>query len=303
MAPDLADIEAQIDPRKALAALGYAQTSEPRRVKGGWDTLLWRFATPDGREHSLRVFHLPGRDEIAWRERIALQVCAAASLPAPRVETAGEIQGLPAMVLSWCPGIPLWSIVEKKPWAIWRLGRLFGRAQAQMHAVTPPDEFVATAPDEWVSRVPEEYTHLAAHASSLGLSTSSLIHMDYHPLNLLSDGTAVTGIIDWSYATAGDPRADLARTEITLLWAPLPPGPLRPLLNLARNVFLRAWRSGYAELAGPMPDFRPLRAWAGATLLAEIEIVIDRPSVWGTREDIDRLRQLVDVWARQAGIR
>ncbi len=300
---DVVDIEAQIDPRNTLAALGYAETSEPRRVKGGWDTLLWRFATPDGREHSLRVFHLPRRDEIAWRERIALETCAGAGLPAPRVETVGQVQGLPAMVLSWCPGIPLWSFVEKKPWAIWRLGRLFGRAQAWMHAVTPPDEFVATAPDEWVSRVPEEYTHLAAHASSLGLSTSSLIHMDYHPLNLLSDGTAVTGILDWSYATAGDPRADLARTEITLLWAPLPPGPLRPLLNLARNLFLRAWRSGYQQPAGPIPDFRPLRAWAGATLLTELEQVIDRASVWGTREDMERLRRMIDVWAREARIR
>jgi hypothetical protein len=32
-----------------LADLGYAETTEPQKVKGGWDTLLWRFATPDGR--------------------------------------------------------------------------------------------------------------------------------------------------------------------------------------------------------------------------------------------------------------
>ena len=300
---DVAEIEAQVDPRKALAALGYGETSEPRRVKGGWDTLLWRFGTPDGREHSLRVFCLPRREEFARRERIALETCAKGGLPAPRVETSGEVEGLPAMVLSWCPGATLWSFVEKRPWAIWRLGRLFGRTQAQMHAVTAPAEFLEKAPSEWVSRVTQQYSDLAAHASSLGLSTSSLIHMDYHPLNLASDGTTITGILDWAYAAAGDPRADLARTEITLLWAPLPPGPTRPLLNLARNVFLRAWRSGYEQLAGRTPHFRPLRAWAGATLLAEIEIVIDRPNVWGTQEDIERLRRLVDVWAREAGIR
>ena len=86
---DIAEIEAQIDPRRALAALGYAETSEPQRVTGGWDTLLWRFGTPDGRQHSLRVFHLPGRNEIAWRERIAMETCAKAGLPAPRVETVG----------------------------------------------------------------------------------------------------------------------------------------------------------------------------------------------------------------------
>ena len=301
--PEPTDIEARIDPQQALAALGYPEASEPRRVKGGWDTLLWRFGTPDGREHSLRVFCFPGRDEIAWRERLALETCARAGLPAPRVEKVGEVQGLPAMVLSWCPGVPILAFVEKRPWTLWRLGRLFGRAQAQMHAVSPPKEFVAVAPDDWVYRGGDRYTHLADHALSLGLSSSSLIHMDFHPINLVSDGTSVTGILDWSGAAAGDPRADLARTEITILAAPIPPGPLRPFLNLARKVILRAWRSGYEEESGPLPDFRPLRAWAGATFLAETEVAIDRPNVWGRREDVERLRRMIDVWARQAGIR
>jgi aminoglycoside phosphotransferase (APT) family kinase protein len=300
---DVADIETKIDPREALAGLGFAEISEPQRVTGGWDTLLWRFGTPDGRKHSLRVFspHLP--EEIAWRERIALETCARAGLPAPRIETVGEVEGLPAMVLSWCPGIPILAFVEKKPWTLWRLGRLFGRTQAQMHAVAPPDEFVAIAPDEWVSRVPDGYADLVEHALSLELSTSSLIHMDFHPLNLVSDGTTLTGILDWAYAAAGDPRADLARTEITILAGPVPPGPMSALLNLARKMILRAWRSGYREVAGQMPDFRLLRAWAGATLLGETELVLGRPGVWATEETVEKFRRMVDSWAREAGIR
>jgi len=303
MASDAAAAEPNIDPRAALAALGYPEVTDPQRVKGGWDTLLWRFATADGREHSLRVFspHLP--EEIPSRERIALETCARAGLPAPRVEAVGEVQGLPAMVLSWCPGIPILALVEKQPWTLWRLGRMFGRTQALMHAVTPPPEFIAAAPDNWVSRVGDRYADLAAHALSLGLSTSSLIHMDYHPLNIVSDGAAVTGILDWAYAAAGDPRADLARTEITILAAPIPPGPLSALLNLARKIILRAWRSGYAEVAGRVPDYRPLRAWAAATFLGETELVLDRPGVWATEETVEKLRRLVDVWAREAGAR
>lgn len=300
---DVAEFEAQVDLRQALTALGYTETSEPQRVKGGWDTLLWRFGTPDGREHSLRLFVLPTRQEIARRERIALETCARVGLPAPRVEKVGEVEGLPALVLSWCPGLSILSFIEKKPWTLWRLGRLFGRTQAQVHAVDPPAEFVETAPDDWVSRVPEQYTNLVAHMLSLKLSTSSLIHMDFHPINLVSDGSSVTGILDWSYAAAGDPRADLARTEITLLAAPIPPGPLRPLLNLARNLILRAWRSGYQEVAGPMPDYRHLRAWAGATLLLETELTMDRPGMWATEEDVQNLRRMIDVWAREAGVR
>jgi aminoglycoside phosphotransferase (APT) family kinase protein len=300
---DVAEIEAQIDPRQALAGLGYAETSEPQRVIGGWDTLMWRFATPDGREHSLRVFILPTRQEIAWRERIALETCVRAGLPAPRVEKVGEVQGLPALVLSWCPGLPILSLFEKKPWALWRFGRLFGRTQAQLHAVQPPAEFVEKAPDDLLKRVPDGYADLVDHASSLKLSTSCFVHMDFHPFNLVSDGATITGILDWSYAAAGDPRADLARTEITLLAAPVPPGPFRPLLNLARSLILRAWRSGYEELAGPMPDFRHLRAWAGATLLLETELAMGRPGVWATEETAERFRRMIDLWAREAGIR
>ena len=303
MASEAVQSEPGIDPRQALAALGYAETSEPRRVKGGWDTLLWRFATPDGAEHSLRVHRLEGGEEFARRERLAFQACEKAGLPAPRFEAAGTFEGLPALVLSWRPGRPILSFIERKPWTLWRLSRMFGRAQARSHAIEPPPELRATAPDDWLARVPEGYGHLVEHARTLSPSTSSLIHMDFHPLNVLSDGAAMTGIVDWSRAAAGDPRADLARTEITLLTAPVPPGPLRPLLNLTRSLMLRAWRSGYAEEAGVLPDFRPFRAWAGATLLAEELAVIDRPEVWGTREDMERLRVSIEGWAREAGAR
>lgn len=300
---DYAEIEQRLDPLHVLAGLGYAAAAELRRTKGGWDTLLWRFQTPDGRQHSLRIHVLPGREQMAWRERLALKACAGAGLPAPRVEAVGQFEDMPVMVLSWCPGFPILSYVEKKPWALWRFARLFGRAQAQMHAVKPPPEFVPTAPGDWISRVPDRYRDLADHASSLGLSTDSLIHMDFHPLNVVSDGAAVTGIVDWPRSAAGDPRADLARTVITMLTAPLPPGPLSQILNLLRKVMLRGWRSGYEEVAGPMPNYRSLMAWAGATLLDEVEHVIDRPEVWGTREDMEKLERMVSIWARQGGIR
>lgn len=298
---DAEEIEAQIDPRQALAALGYEETSEPQRVTGGWDTLLWRFATPDGREHSLRVHVLPHREEIAWRERVALEICNKEGLPAPRVEAAGEFNGLPATVLSWCPGRPLLTVIEKQPWSMWRLGRLFGETQARVHAVASPPQFVARGPQDWLLRLDERYAHLAAGVLSLEPAATSLIHMDFHPLNLITDGATVTGIVDWEGAAAGDPRADLARTVVTILAAPVPPGPLRPALNLARKLMLRAWRSGYEAAAGRMPDYRPFMAWAGATFLAEFELVLHRPGVWGTERDMETLRRQVEVWEREAG--
>ncbi|MDO8616309.1 MAG: phosphotransferase [Dehalococcoidia bacterium] len=296
---EAANIEDQIDPRQALAALGYAETSEPLRIRGGWDTLIWRFQTPDGRRHALRLYFLPGREEMLWRERLALQACAAAGLPAPRVEGAGVFQDLPALVLSWCPGAPILSYVEKKPWLLLRLSRLFGQMQARFHAITPPPELAAGAPGDWLARTTPEYAELAGRLSGLGVRADALIHLDYHPLNVISDGSGVTGVIDWSGAAAGDPRADLARTYVTMEVAPVPPGPLSALLNLMRSAMMRFWRAGYEREAGPMPDHRPFQAWAGATMLDEIERVIDRPGVWGTREDIEKVRRMIPVWQRR----
>ena len=59
MSTEAAGLEERIDPREALAALGYAQTSDPVRIRGGWDTLIWRFETPDGSRHALRLHILP----------------------------------------------------------------------------------------------------------------------------------------------------------------------------------------------------------------------------------------------------
>lgn len=38
---------------------------------------------------------------------------------------------------------------------------------------------------------------------------TTLVHGDYHLANLVLDGTAVAGVLDWELATVGDPLADL----------------------------------------------------------------------------------------------
>jgi aminoglycoside phosphotransferase (APT) family kinase protein len=198
------------------------------------------------------------------------------------------------MVLSWCSGSTLLSALETKPWAVWRLSRLFGRTQARIHAVSPPGEFQATAPDCWTMRVAARYPDLAAEIRALEPTRACLIHLDFHPLNVIIEGGRLSGVIDWGGAAAGDPRADLARTAVTMLTAPLPPGPMRVILDAARRLALRGWRSGYEEEAGPMPDHDAFTAWAAATLLLEIERVVDRPGVWGTQKDIERLRSIAE---------
>jgi hypothetical protein len=87
---DLAALEQSVDPSRTLAALGYSDISEPVRITGGWETLIWRFQTADGGDHSLRVYFVPGSHAMARREMIALRTREEAGQPALRMEKSGE---------------------------------------------------------------------------------------------------------------------------------------------------------------------------------------------------------------------
>jgi aminoglycoside phosphotransferase (APT) family kinase protein len=138
--------------------------------------------------------------------------------------------------------------------------------------VKPQAELIKKASIDWVGRIPEEYRKIATYILTLNPSSNSIIHLDFHPLNIISDGSKITGIVDWSGACLGDIRADLARTEITILTAPIPQSPMHAVLNFARRIFLKAWRYGYTKIAGSIPDYRPFIGWACANLLWEITL-------------------------------
>jgi Ser/Thr protein kinase RdoA (MazF antagonist) len=297
--------ERQIDTHKILIDLEYTNVSDVQRIYGGWATLLWRFKTEDGLYHTLRIYHKPQGfiEEMAKREELVLKVCQRAGLPVPAVEKVAKINELPVLVLSWCEGLPLLSFIEKKPWTVWHWGRVFGELQARLHKIKPPYEFIRDASLDWVNRIPQEYTKIASYILALNPSCDSIIHLDFHPLNIISDGSKITGIIDFSGACCGDIRADLARTEVTILTAPIPPSPMQPVLNFARKIFLKAWRYGYAKISVTIPDYQPFIAWACANILWEIEHSGAEFNSWVRKEEIktlsNTLRELIDDWRKK----
>jgi aminoglycoside phosphotransferase (APT) family kinase protein len=293
-------VASDIDPRDALAQLGYAGVAGPSPLTGGWETLMWHFATPNGAEHALRIYCLEDAGRTAWRERVAMETCAAAGIATPRVETSGTYERMPAVVQTWCPGATLMSLIEARPWRVGSLGRLFGRTHARLRTLPAPPEFIATAPEDWLSRVLPEHRDLADRLLRAGTAGGTLIHLDYQPLNVIVSRSGETSVIDWAYSAAGDIRADLALTAVTLEIAPVPPGPMRPLINLIRKLAVRGWRAGYREVAGSMPDYRPYRAWACAMMLRGTVESLGRPGVWATEKDLAILREHIDRWSQEA---
>ncbi len=86
----------------------------------------------------------------------------------------------------------------------------------------------------------------------------------YHPLNVLTDGKSITGVLDWRNACAGDPRADAARTVAILRIDYV--GRPHVFESVVRRVFEQGWRSGYEQQGTSLRDLSLFYVWAGAVM-------------------------------------
>ena len=289
------------DLRAALRAAGFA--AEPHglsRVTGGMDNELWRFATPDGAEHVLRLYRA-GNAAAMEHERAAMAAASAGGVPVPRFEAAGSWQGRAVAVQPWLPGVPLTEAI-RAPHRLARLGHAFGAMQAQIHTLRPSEALDYGRADWWIDLPGPEHAQISAAVRALPLRADALVHLDYHPLNVLIEGVCVTAVLDWVSAAAADPLADLARTAMFLTVPPLPAGVPRPLVRAALAILRRAWWRGYCDAAGPQRIPPALAAWAGAWLLHDLEGRLGEPGNWTDELDLERLRRWVATWSARAGI-
>jgi aminoglycoside phosphotransferase (APT) family kinase protein len=267
-------------------------------VSGGWDTTIWR--VEHGRAaYALRVFRA---DQTAQcqREVAVLQIVAERGLPVPRVHATAVWQDRPAL-LSWCPGRPLLHAVRARPWQAWTLGLAMGRVQARLHAAPAPEALAPLLP-AWVARAGETELAVQTRLQSLARRPAALLHLDYHPLNVMVADRAVTGVLDWANAAVGDPRADLARTVTLLRLAPSPPGTPAVLVLGLGQVLEAGWRLGYQQLAGPFGDMAPFYAWAGAMMERDLRPKLGKHGVWLQPSDLARIHRWTTTWKRRAGV-
>jgi aminoglycoside phosphotransferase (APT) family kinase protein len=293
---------AQPDPMAIASGLGLELTADPAPVKGGQDAAIWKIEE-EGEQYALRVFP-GGRERGFAREVSAMRGAAAAGLPVPRLRAAGAVDGHLAMAIAWCEGRPMLSAVSNKPWLLWHHARLLGKQQALLQQIPAPDELREDAPGYWLARSgPGE--PIAEVLTRRGVRSDALVHMDFHPLNVMVNGDgSISGIIDWTGAAAGDPRADLALTASILSVAPAPPGHLRRVLLRARRLLYGAWRGAYEEVAGKQKDeeIAPFFAWAGTVMLREMEPRAREGRSWPTMDDLEPIRKWKQDWIRRAGL-
>jgi Ser/Thr protein kinase RdoA (MazF antagonist) len=257
------DATGALDPHEIMRTLGLSGHFSAFPLAQNRGKGVWRLQGEAG-TFALRVLR-PGEHENAHHEREAMDVARAAGVPVPELVAAGTWRERPVLLLSWCDGRTLHDAVRARPWSAYRLGLLCGRGQARLNQTQPPPSLASS---RWLTRFGPLDPELDARLELVEASQSGLLHLDFHPGNVLVAGRELSGLLDWTNACAGDPRADLARTWSLLVSRPSGGGPKARAADLVLGLLAAGWQRGYEQVAGRQQDLLLFRIWA-LTVLAQ----------------------------------
>lgn len=204
----------------------------------------------------VRVFG-PDHETNARRERTAMVAARAGGVPAPEVLTEGHVGGRPTMVTSFMPGRLAAEVVLGNPESATALGTAIGETLGRLHLITAPE--LGRAPGAWLDLAGDAIDPLRPILAALP-HQDRLLHLDYHPQNVLVEHDVVTGVIDWENTHAGPPHADVGRTLAILRMmelANLVPPAAGPVVETFRAALVTA----HDRITGQSPAPAGLTAW------------------------------------------
>jgi aminoglycoside phosphotransferase (APT) family kinase protein len=212
-------------------------------------------------------------------------------IPAPAVFGSGTWQDRPAYLMRWIEGKPLSAALQDGTLNEDGLRKLlfeFGATQARVHATPPPPNLGRA--DSFVFRFGFG-DDLQARLGALATGEDALIHLDYHPLNVMVNDGTIAAVLDWANARIGDRRFDLARTQAIIELAPIGDEAFQTLLTRAIDF----WNDGYTSVAGAI-EIPPLfRWWAAAFIEQEHRPRLGNPALpWLTEAYLDRVHAYVE---------
>jgi aminoglycoside phosphotransferase (APT) family kinase protein len=241
------------------------------------------------------------------------------------LEESCEPFGGPFLLMEWVPGQTLIDLLCDRPWRIWGGPVQMAEMHARLHRLPsagfphPPGPFLERRLDEMreliraygINGMRAGFDWLWQHRPELP-ARPCIIHLDFHPMNLLFEHDACSAILDWNESDVGDPHADVAATVVLLNSAPIDLPSLfhrflaleaRPML---RRRYLRAYRRRMPLDRGKLAYYT---AWAAFRRLSTWGIWLHgTPRLTGSKPsslqyvNADRVNLLRDCFHDWAGI-
>jgi aminoglycoside phosphotransferase (APT) family kinase protein len=282
---------------EALRSLGLEdavlESSETRAT----DAMVWRVRY---QENSLAIRVLrPDQAPVVEIESTATRQARSAGVPAPQiVSTATTSQGQPVMATDWLNGDTVGDALLRNPRLARRIGFECGEVLARIHGI--PHPVIPDGAANWIQRAPAAEQGLRTLLESTSARQQVLLHLDFHPFNLITQNNRIRGVLDWTNASLGDPRADIARsTSIMQLHAPALLG-ARGATRMTIGLFTRAFLDGYQYAAGPLHGMAPFYAWAGHWMLADLQPKLDDLQVSDPIRFNGRVKRWTAAWMKRA---
>jgi Ser/Thr protein kinase RdoA (MazF antagonist) len=200
----------------------------------------------------LRLLRDPQAQRQNQWQAAAMEAARSRGVRVPAIHEVTTVLDRPGLVMERIDGPDLLTLIGKRPWTVFRVGRICGEVHAQMHSVKapsviPPLRARLKQRIESLTRLPEHLARFALDALDSLPDGDSLCHGDFHPANILMAGETPV-VIDWTGATRGDATADYVRTWLTLRMGEPPPGTsifLRLMSLVGRNLLTSAYVRSY----------------------------------------------------------
>ena len=266
-----------------------------RLIGQGRDAEVYEYR--DGRV--LKLLRAPGRSAHVAFEVAALEAARSAGVPVPRVYEEVMVDGRPGLVMEHLQGSDLLTVIGRKPWLVFRSGRLTGEMHARINAARAPASLpsVMEVVSRGLERLARSEPTLAEWVGCILAHLpdgDALCHGDFHPGQLILSGDRLAAF-DWSGAKRGDPLFDYARTRVLLSLGEPPPGTsltLKLLAKVGRRLLISSYANSYERCAVERVDRARVRHWEIVNLA--VRVLEDIPG-----EQPRLLRRLQKEFARR----
>jgi aminoglycoside phosphotransferase (APT) family kinase protein len=230
--------------RAYLREPGLSYRQPPVLLPDGWETYTYvcelgpapALPEPLTGPLVLRIYASPqglprARHEFAVQQRLWDLGFA---VPRPLgLECSSDLFGGPFLLMQRVVGRTLFRTLLRRPWLLWHGPRWMAQLHARLHALSAED-FPSGAgpfPDRTIEEVGAVIRAHGLRGLQPGLdwlwarrpsppARPSILHLDWHPLNLIRKPDGPLVAIDWTEADVGDPHADVAITLLLLRHAP-----------------------------------------------------------------------------------
>lgn len=289
-----------VPPLAILQSLGITANATITPLGGGWSgSAVFHIATaePVAGIHDLVLRVVPGESRGPQREAVIHELAGRYGIPAPEIIAIGPIPNGTAMVMPLMPGTALTELLlQATPTDATAWGIACGTMLARIHAIPTAALADLDAPS-WLTWMPPSPVVMRVLGPWLDdpvrePRTDRLLHLDYHPANLLGDADTleISAVLDWTNARIGPPIADLARTRsiLRLFAATGVPDSVQSALS----AFEAGLQAGWERQHGPVEPamMRAFDAWALDVQITDLAPKLSMPGSWVSASLLDALR-------------